>query len=526
MDDFNKPNVVLPMTASLNQRGIEGFTAFDADKDQLKVNTLYEMVGREVYLKKRPGFYDGGLTLGTASASDQPLYCVDPVSFDDLVWMLSNTAAGAIRAHTIGGVTHNIVSASAGTYIPFVSTVIISGLPHKIVQTAKGAGDPQNSVQRAFFSQGPITSWNEISASAFASEQVVHGKLEHIDGFTFALCKSNRIINSRINSLALWDRNDFISKQIKSDLPVGLARLGGTLLAFGYETVEGFYNGGNAVGSPLARRAELSTNIGLGMWRVAGHFGNAAGTVGTRSYYAIVGNVLYFVGSVDGGKNQFGLYAFTGGAFEKVSTRAVDRILAGAGLDTANDDFVESVNRFTFQGREAVAISLKFASAATQRWLMYFPDVKDWVEWNSTVFQPVGNGQYYVGTKGTYSNKVMTQDLSTGMVRWLDDSVTAYDMIHQFKLPKKSNAREAMAWCGVVADSISASASSSAHGEGNLYVSFSDNDYQSFNTARVIDLTQRKKQIYRCGSYEDRAVRLVHSGNAECRIQAFIARTL
>ena len=70
--------------------------------------------------------------------------------------------------------------------------------------------------------------------------------------------------------------------------------------------------------------------------------------------------------------------------------------------------------------------------------------------------------------------------------------------------------------CGVIGD-VARSASS-------MNVEFSDDDYQTWSTARAIDLTSNQKMLTRCGSYTDRAVRLTHTANLDCRIEKFVAR--
>lgn len=73
-----------------------------------------------------------------------------------------------------------------------------------------------------------------------------------------------------------------------------------------------------------------------------------------------------------------------------------------------------------------------------------------------------------------------------------------------------------MSMFGVVGDTATSAST--------LNVEFSDDDYVTFQAARTIDMTQPIKQIYRCGSYKDRAVRLTHTGDVEFRASAVIAR--
>jgi hypothetical protein len=162
---------------------------------------------------------------------------------------------------------------------------------------------------------------------------------------------------------------------------------------------------------------------------------------------------------------------------------------------------------------------------------MYFPEHNEWFEWNSQIFQPVNGGYTFIGGAGAGRIKRMYAFNSVGNGNanaFRDGSVgeaTAgvYSFIHQFKLPKNSHAKEAMAWAGVMADTMSASSSA---GDKNLYVAFSNNDYVTFNNPRAIDMTQSRKQIYRCGAYDELAVQLSYSGNQQIRIQQFIAKTM
>jgi hypothetical protein len=170
---------------------------------------------------------------------------------------------------------------------------------------------------------------------------------------------------------------------------------------------------------------------------------------------------------------------------------------------------VYSVNRVTFGGKVAVGIQMTAPTATTQRWLMFFPDINEWFEWDSTVFGPVNNGLQYAGATNT--QKLYTFDAADN---WRDDG-TNFSMITQFRLPVRDLEWKSMSKCGLIADSTSSSQ--------NLSVEFSNDDGVTFSTARNIDLQTSKKELYRCGLFRERLVRLTHAGTAEVRLRRFYA---
>jgi hypothetical protein len=340
------------------------------------------------------------------------------------------------------------------------------------------------------FYASAIGSWTEITDTDFTG-LTEYGKMEFLDGFAFvADGATGRIHNSNVNSLSTWSANDYITKSISQDFLVGLGRINQLIVGFGLETMECYRNAGNATGSPLVRVPELTQSTGL-------IHPDALET----HYYATLGNRMYFVGRSGG--RSFSVYSFDGGRVEKVSTRAVDKILNGATL--------YSVTAFSFHSKPAIAISLTSTTETTQRWLMFVPEWNDWFEWTSTVFTPVNNGRMFLGV-GTNQHRVY-DFLSTS--NWQDNG-TNYDRVLQFKLPSKGNQRKFMRWCGLIADTERTAATES--------VQFSDDDGQTWSTARTIDRAIAKKHIYRCGSYSERMVRLTNGTNHEGRIEQFIAR--
>ena len=537
MDDFNTPNLVLPMAASYDTRGLDVATNWANGIDQRKVNLFHRVTQNQatsamgVAFVKRNGFTPETWATANQYAQAASASCVqylmarNNISSTNHPLIFATRDGSDVLVQTCNASTGSAVEAtiiSSTTYTPTHAGSTYNNNSEILVMQCES---PTGGSGRAFFNGPTSTTFTEISASAFTTSAPI-GKMEFLDGFAFIMglrpgaTAINIIYNSNINSLTTWVDTNYITKQVTADRGVGLAKLGKVLLAFAEYTVECFYNAGNATGSPLARLPNLATDVGMR----APYRSTNIQSLGT-SYYAVVNGVLYFVGQqrvfergYGAHKKNCALWSFDGASFKKIYDDALTDLLS----TTADIFAVGSIN---VRGTECVYVSLTDASEQSQRWLVISPSEKWWAEYTSDVVQPINDGVSFLGTTQNSSRR-FKQDIANAVD--VDSSLSAhnYEFQYQFKLPKKNNARQSMAWAGVVADSISASASTTAHGNADLYISFSDNDYQSFSTPRRIDLTQRKKQVYRCGSYDDRAVRLVHSGNAECRIQAFVAKTL
>lgn len=518
----DEPNVFLSLASSYDERGVRGYeTIVTSGKDQQKINCMYEntvnaMTGlRTTRIAKRPGFLSN-YSMGGVSATSIPFIAsYAPLNSSDVsseLWMFSVGGNYSDLGNVVFAHSNNLATSSGVTVVggvrawpAWVDKTNISGTETLVLQVASATIE---GATRAYYAT-TFGTFTEITDSDFTG--LVHrGKMEFLDGYAFQMESRNRIYNSDVNTITSWGASSYITKGIEQDIPVGLARLGRVILGFGIETVEGFYNAGNSV-SPLGRIPQLSKKIGLGYTNISWAGTTGEPNVGKRSYYAIVGGRLYFVGVENNPRAKPGVavFAFDGSSFNRVSTPAIEKIL----FDRESAD-VSNVGTFNIEGKQAVAIALNRPFDSPQRWLMYFPEWNEWFEWNSTVFQPVGSGDHYVGIGASAFASTMVKLNQSGGHR--DGTSTSYTMTYQFKLPQKGSGRKEMKFAGVIGDTQTTAS--------DLSISFSDNDYQTFSTARTIDLTKDRKQIYRCGNYRGRAVKLEHSANTDCRLEAFMAR--
>jgi hypothetical protein len=504
MQTLDTPNIVLPLASSYNERGVAGYThTVTNSEDQRKINCFYEPVKNAVtgkgtlVLSKRPGVTIDTTTSGSITQTAYLVYRFAGTSGLPAFNTIINVDSSVIQS-TAGSRTKTILSSAS--YLPeFVDSTSISQVPYAVVQLRK-TSSPYG--QRIFYAEADKLSivgfaWTEITDADFASEDFRIGKMEHIDGFAFIMDTNGAIWNSDTNSLANWTASSFITKQIKQDTIVGLARLKNQLLAFGSQTVEVFYNAGNSTGSPLGRIVTLSEQTGLV---------SPPGTLtGSTHYYATIGNSIYFVGRQAGGDGGAGFFMYDGQNFMKVSTVYIDKILS--------EEYASfySVNSIGFLGKIAVTICFSAPGVSPQKWLIYFPEWKEWFEWNSSVFSPVNDRGFHLGLS-TAQNRVYSFVASDN---WQDDG-TSYAWNTQFRLPTNGSQRKFMLMYGVDADTDTST--------NDLTVELSTDDSKTFTTLGTIDQTQDRKVLLRGGSFRKGHIRLGNTNARPTRIQNFLAR--
>ena len=487
-----KPNVVLPLAASYNERNVLGYSATITNRlDQRKVNSCYELIkntitgNTTVYLVNRPGVVANSNSFGESGQVSYLAVVPPSGQSGEQPWVFS-VSSNDVR---VSNSTQTTTFMSAANYKPgFVDRTLVNGTDTVLVQIRSDV----LTAQRAFYASS-VALWTEV-VSTF-STFIHRGKMEFMDGWGFILAGDNNIYNSNINTISTWPSGNFIKKQIQLDFPVGLARLNNQIIAFGQETAEVFYNAG-VTPAPLGRLQHLHQRLGLSPASPAND--------GTH-YYTTLGNRIYFVGGPGGDGSSQSAYSYDGSRFEKISNSAVDKILT--------ERLPRSVEKINFQGKNAVAFRLENNSVTTQRWLMFFPEYNDWFEWQSNAFMPINTSFYYLGV-GTNQHKVYFFDL---LDNWLDANTT-YTFSHQFKMPTEGNERKQMDFFGVVGDTARSTTTNT------LQVAFSDDDWNTTTAAGTIDLTTPDKMITRCGAYHDRGVVLTHTGNTQVRLQSAIAK--
>lgn len=489
------PTVSLPLVLSYDTRATLAYAAIA--KDQRRVNCYYElprpMEGQpnvEAALVRRPGVTDFGSTYGSAGQT-QYLTCPDPTSgwTTPAAWVFTKDASNVIKAHSASTSISILTSAD---YVPrFVDITNVNGTNTAVLQLQNTASPEGAPSQRVYYSSA-IATWTEITDADFTALKL-RGKMEFRDGYAFIADGNGRVYQPSINSLSAWNPVDYLTRGVTQDPTQGLAMMRGQIIIFGRETAQAFTNQGNATGSVLGRVPFAEHAVGL-----AGTAGADGTLTGKTHYYARLGNFIFLAGRYGGSAPSVNLLAYDGHNFVKISRTYEDKILSSTE--------VYSVNKISFMGKVGIAFQLTAPTVAAQKALVFFPDINDWFEWESSVFSVVNNGVHFLGT--TDPQKLYHCPASNNY----QDAGTSFSMIAQIRLPRRSNNRMWMSNYGVVADTVASN---------NLSVEFSDDDGASFSTARTIDLGAKLKRLHRGGMFRERLVRLTHTGSGEVRLHRF-----
>ena len=491
-----RPTLNIPLTLSQDTRGVASFTNSEAGKDQRRVNCHYLITRTavdaqpDIAIAKRPGVTGDGNTYGAATQI-QYLMARDPAStWDPTAWVLVKD--GDISKAVTSSTATTILNNSA--YYPrFWDITDVSGTNFLVVQLQNGSSPSGTPAQKVYYSSA-IATFTEISDADFTGLSQ-RGKMEFIDGYAFIMDSRCRIYQSDINSLSAWGSTNYITLSSTNAPAQGIIKCRSQILGFTTDYVETFRNEGNATGSVLSRVTGTEHRIGLAS--LAGG-GTMTGKLG---YYVSLGDLVFFLGRYGGSKNDASLVAYDGNRYEKVSRPNEDTLLSNT--------TVYGLHKWSFGGKVAVYVQLTAPTATTQKGWAFFPDINEGFFVESTVWGPANNGYHYTGA--TDPQKAYYFGTSDNF----QDDGTNYTMTVQFRLPIASLEYKAMSMCGVVADTTGSAS--------NLAVSFSDDDCANFSTARNIDLSKKQKELYRCGVFRERHVKLTSTGNVEARMRRFYA---
>ena len=311
-----------------------------------------------------------------------------------------------------------------------------------------------------------------------------------LDGYLFlARASSAEIWNSLNNDPFSWDTTTFIGTEMEADLVQRIAKLNNYLIAFGKETIEYFWDAANA--SPDSPMQRNDTPV-----KINGYLGGLA----------VYGNYLFYIGAdANGQPDIFQLKDFKS---DNIGTPSISRY-----LDSCTDGVSSwKANIVSIQGHTFYVVS-----AGTTKTFVYDIENNFWSRWS-----------YQAGN--TFDIAAATMTSTTTKTRTYFALNTATSAIYSFdkdlyqdvgtsftcKIVTENNDfgtmnRKRMHRLALVADRPASSAS--------IDVSWSDDDYKTFNTPRSIDLDQDLPSCYQLGSFRQRVFKLSFTANAPMRLQ-------
>jgi hypothetical protein len=297
------------------------------------------------------------------------------------------------------------------------------------------------------------------------------------------------IYNSNLDNPLLVTPGDFITAEILADELYYLTRLNNYLVAMGGSSLEYFWDAGVATGSPLQRN---DTPV-----KLCGYLGG----------FARQGNKVYFVGN----QNNAGPEVFM---LEEMKITPMGHEPLRQHLASLNVTYKTALrgNIVSMYGREFYVL---YTSAQT--WVMEL-ETGLWHKWTygaSTTSFPLQHA-LSLTTKST-TRTLFTLAGDRAVYRFSDTVYqdSGVNFTCTITTPNEdfgSNYEKAMGRLIPICDRPSV--------DSLLNISWSDDDYQTFSTARAVNINSGKPAIVQLGAFNDRAFKLTYTDNLPFRISA------
>ena len=308
----------------------------------------------------------------------------------------------------------------------------------------------------------------------------------YIDGYLLVLKNSTAdFYNSDLNNPLLWTPGNFLTAEMIPDLGIRLGRLANYLLVFGRKSIEYFYDAGIADGSPFQRNDAYVKYIGY-----LGGYSELAGRV-------------YFVGS--NSDSQPDVFMLENSSVKPVGNQAIRTHLASLTSFSSMFGCIVSIsgNDFYVINTGSSCYSLNLSSGLWARWafgnssnfaINYAINVETNSEYK-TLFTKVGDRVVYKFSPSLY------QDNGTNFTWTLVTDTEDFGTYNQ----------KVMNRLILITDKPTSSAT--------VNVSWTDDDYQNYNTPISLDLYQSLPCLYRLGRFRRRALKLTGAFNHPFRLK-------
>jgi len=305
-----------------------------------------------------------------------------------------------------------------------------------------------------------------------------------LDGYLFMFKEgTSDIYNSNLNDPLAYTAGDYITAEMVADKLLRLVRLNNYIVAFGTNSMEYFYDAANASGSPLARVDIPIKNIGF------------LGGVAHK------GNKIFFVGqTTETGPEVFAIEDWK---IEPMDSPPIRRYLRPGGQIYGA---IVSIGGYDFY--VLTLGSITYAMSLENR------------TWTRLAFKQTTNFPIFRAVNVLTANgHVSMVALSSGTALYSlvptvyqDDGENFTVKVQTFKTIFDSFHRKFASRLMVIGDRANA---------GTAQISWTDDDYQTYSTARDVDLSQVRPCIYRMGDFRERAFKMEYTQNKPLRVDHF-----
>jgi hypothetical protein len=409
-------------------------------------------------------------------------------------WYIPNDALSAATTFTAdttsGNATLTNVASEAGVYIGqlLTGTGIASGAR---VSAYDGGANTITMTANATANGTGVTITRTHMAKIIDADfpSTATGPFVELDGYVFIGTSDGKIYNSDLNSITSWGSLSWIRVNMQADGSIACAKIKNQVLGIGRNHCEFFYNAGNPTGSPLGRTEQAMI------------------AVGSYSTDNIVNwrDRVFFIGQ-DSGYENAGVWMIEGFKEKRLSSIPLTRMLSQNSA-TLNAEQIH-LSAFEHQGKQFVYFGMGNSSNLIADYL-YCLESGEWVEAGYPFLMKFSEGLNGIAINNTagiiYTADPLTptyQDVGSASYTariqtslW-DGGTDNIKLIRKIKL---------------IADT---------QASGTASISWSDDDYANYNTARTVDMTSMFKTLSGCGSTRRRSFKIEHSANTPFRAEA------
>ncbi len=324
----------------------------------------------------------------------------------------------------------------------------------------------------------------------------------YLDGYLFLADLKGNICNSSLNDPTNWSASDFIAVDAYPDGLQAIARHGVYIVAFGTASIQFYYDAANPTGTPLAVYSASIPQIGF------------------RGGLASFGDYLMFTGAPNNGPPS--VFKLDGFKVEDVGNAAVSRKLQA--FDITNATFNRTGHSLLLNGHRVYTWTDDVYTGTGPKPqpapynLAIDVDTGEWInlEWQVSgtfpaysscrVENSTGYSTIMVMIPGTgYDGAVFKSDTNTYQDNGVNFSMQFVTKNYNFGSQRIKFGTRLL----VGADQASS--------DTFVQISWSDDDYRTFNVPRQVNLANKYTQLYSLGSFRRRAHRVTYSDNFPMR---------
>jgi Phage stabilisation protein len=461
-----RQSVRLPLIGAYSNRG------YSPDKDQRFVNIIAEtrkveqLDNTRIYVNKRPG---------TQTLTDLPVGEGRSFNYFKGFWIA-----------TVGNTTYKVAN-DGSSYTALITWGISNGPIGSVLGNSRSIGD------YVFLCDG-VTA--RVVKEDFTVATPTGFPTPHIPVCTFidgyiCMAKGSDVYTCVVDNPLSWLSTDYLTAEMFPDPIKSLARQNNQVVVFGSSSTEFFYDAANATGSPLARNDSAVIQIGI------------------AAPHAVYQNERFciFVGQSESGGRA--IWVIEGFQPKKISDEFIERI-----IDAETD--MSDCHGYGLRTKGHMLFLLNLPTL--NRTLVFDMDEKLWHEWASSTTAYAYNYFAYNHMADNETGKARLLGATTGNLAILDPDIYTDEgnpisvEIVTVRYDMDTYNRKFMTQLVPVGDRYAV--------PNTLFVSWTDDDYQTWISERNIPMTSEFPSRMQGGNFRRRAFRLRHAQPQPLRLES------